>query len=118
MKSAALAFALLLAAGGLLAQEVDLPPIVVDGTFELAPRRSVTDSFTQHLLKQLETHRALKEAAERAPWYDAPLWKYLPRIESSSIDPAQFFKPQYLSLENQRADWELRKLEKQSLFGP
>jgi len=98
------------------AQEAELAPIVVTGTFELAPRPSVTDLFTQHLLKQVETHRALEEAVSRSPWYYSPIWKYLPRIESSSLDPAQFFKPQYLSLENQQLDQALRKSEKQSLF--
>ena len=117
MKGAVIAVVTLLAAGSLPAQEAELEPIVVTGTFELGPRPSVTDRFTEHLLKQIETHRVLEEAVARSPWYYAPFWKKIPaRLESSSLDSAQFFRPQYLSLENQRADWELRKTEKQSLF--
>ena len=117
MKGAMIGIVALLAAGPLSAQEAELEPIVVTGTFELNRRPSVTDRFTDHLLKQSDTHRTIEEAIARSPWYYSPIWKYFPmRVESSSIDSAQFFKPQYLSLENQRADWELRKTEKQSLF--
>ena len=117
MKAVVIAVGALLAVGSVQAQEAELEPIVVTGTFELSPRPSVTDLFTQHLLKQIETHRTLEEMVARAPWYYSRLWKYFPmRLESSSLDPNQFFKPHYLSLENQKADWELRKTEKQSLF--
>ena len=99
------------------AQEAEVAPIVVTGTFELAPRPSVTDLFTQHLLKQIETKRALDELVARSPWYYSRVWTYVPmQLQSSSNDPEQFFKPQYLSLENQKLDEELRKTEKQSLF--
>ena len=100
-------------------QEIELPPIVVTGTFELRPGPSVTDLFTLHLQKQFETKRAVEEAVAKSPWYYSRFWNYFPmRIESSSSDSDQFFKPQYLTLENQKADWELRKNEKQSLFAP
>lgn len=99
------------------AQEAELPPIVVTGTFELRQRPSVTDLFTLHLEKQIETKRAVEEAIARSPWSYSRFWNYIPfGIGSSSPDPDQFFKPQYLSLENQKRDWELRKTEKQSLF--
>jgi len=118
MKGAVIAVVTFLAAGLLYAQEAEVEPIVVTGTFELSRRPSVTDQFTQHLLRQVETHRLLEESAARSPWYYSDIWKYFPmRIESSSIDPTLFSKPQYLSLENQKMDWELRKMEKQSLFG-
>jgi hypothetical protein len=99
------------------AQEAELPPIVVTGTFELAPRPSVTDLFTQHLLKQFETHRTLEEAVSRAPWYYSRIWGYAPmKLESSFDDSAKFFTPRYLTTEYQQLDQELRKSEKQSLF--
>jgi len=116
MKSA-VAAVVLVAVRLLPAQEAELAPIVVTGTFELNQKRSVTDLFTEHLLKQIETKRAGEEAVTRSPWYYSRMWNYLPmRLESSSGDPAHFFQPQYLTLENQKADWELRKSEKQSLF--
>ena len=117
MKSAAIAFALLLAARLLQGQEAELAPIVVTGTFELAPRPSVTDLFTRHLLKQFETHRAIEEAVSRAPWYYSRVWGYAPmRLESTFDDSAKFFTPRYLTTEYQKLDWALRKSEKESLF--
>lgn len=105
------------AAGTVGGQEIELPPIVVTGTFELRQGPSVTDLFTLHLEKQSETKRALDEAAARSPWYYASFWSYSPmRIESSSGNADQFFRPQYLTLENQKMDAELRKADKQSLF--
>jgi len=99
------------------AQEAELPPIVVTGTFELRQGPSVIDLFTQHLQRQIETKRALEETLARSPWYYSRFWNYSPiRLGSSTPDPDQFFKPQYLTLENQHLDWELRKAEKQSLF--
>jgi len=104
-------------AGVVRAQEIELPPMVVTGTFDLRQGPSVTDLFTQHLQKQIETKRAVEDAFARSPWYYSRFWGYSPiRIGSSSPDPELFFKPQYLTLENQKADWELRKTEKQSLF--
>ena len=109
---------LALAGAGLVyAQEIELPPIVVTGTFELRQGPSVTDLFTQHLQKQIDTKRAVEETMARSPWYYSRFWSYFPMgLGSSSPNPDQFFKPQYLSLENQKTDWELRKSEKQSLF--
>jgi len=100
-----------------IAQEVVLPPIVVTGTFELRQGPSVTDLFTQHLQKQIDTKRAVEETIARSPWYYSRFWNYFPiGLGSSSPDPDLFFKPQYLTLQNQKTDWELRKSEKQSLF--
>jgi hypothetical protein len=107
----------LLSAATVSAQEIELPPIVVTGTFELRQGPSVTDLFTLHLQRQIETKHAVEEALARSPWYFSRYWNYIPmQLGSSSPDPDQFFKPQYLTLENQNADWELRKTEKQSLF--
>lgn len=113
------AFAAFAVAGAALvqAQEIELPPIVVTGTFELRQGPSVTDLFTQHLEKQIETKRAAEETIAKSPWAYSRFWSYIPLgLGSSSPDPDQFFKPQYLTLENQKTDWELRKSEKQSLF--
>lgn len=105
------------AAQSLPAQEAEVAPIVVTGTFELRQGPSVTDLFTRHLLKQIETKREIEEIQARLPWYYSRLWNYLPmRFESSSTDPALFFMPRYLDLDNQHAEEMLRKSEKQSLF--
>src|SRR5438045_8056356 len=104
-------------AGITRAQEIELPPIVVTGTFELRQGPSVTDLFTLHLEKQFETKHAVEDAMARAPWYYSRYWNYFPmRIESSSGNLDEFLRPQYLTLDNQKQDWELRKSEKQSLF--
>src|SRR4051812_3255613 len=105
MKAALVAACLaLVAAPGFPGEEAELAPIVVTGTFELNPRPSVTDKFTQHLLKQFETRLAFEEMVARSPWYYSSVWKHLPmRLESSSSDSAQFFAPRYLSLDNQHA---------------
>ena len=118
MKAALAAIGVVLAAARLSpGQEAEVEPIVVTGTFELNPRPSVTDRFTQHLLKQFETKLSFEEMVARSPWYYSKLWKYWPiPLGSSALDPDQFFKPQYLSLENQNLDQALRKSEKQSLF--
>jgi hypothetical protein len=117
MKVLAIAVWSLFVVGIVAAQEIELPPIVVTGTFELRQGPSPTDLFTLHLQKQIETKRAVDEALARAPWYYSRFWNYVPvRLGSSAPDSDQFFKPQYLTLENQKADWELRKAEKQSLF--
>lgn len=111
------AVVIVMAAAPARAQEAELPPIVVTGTFELNPRPSVTDRFTQHLLKQFEARLAFEEMVARSPWYYSSVWKYFPmQLQSSSSDPAQFFAPRYLSLENQNLEQALRKSEKQSLF--
>lgn len=105
------------AAQSLPAQEAELAPIVVTGTFELRQGPSVTDLFTRHLLKQIETRQAMEEIVARSPWYYSRLWNYFPmQLQSSSSDSALFFMPRYLSLDNQHAEEMLRKSEKQSLF--
>lgn len=116
MKTLWVAAVLLLSLSGARAQEVTLPPIVVTGTFELRQTPSVTDLFTQHLLKQAEAKRALEEAAERAPLFNAKFWRYLPQIQNSQIDSSQFFTPSYLTLDYRNADRALRESSKQSLF--
>jgi hypothetical protein len=118
MKAGVAALVVALGATQLLpAQEAEVAPIVVTGTFELRPGPSVTDLFTQHLLKQIETKQALAELMARSPWYYSRVWNYVPmKLESSSLDPALVFMPRYLSLENQHAEEMLRKSEKQSLF--
>jgi hypothetical protein len=116
VKASFLAGLLIFAAITTRAQEAELAPIVVTGTFELQ-RHPVTDLFTLHLLKQIETKRAVEEAVARSPWYYSRFWNYFPmRLESSSIDPAQFLKPGYLNSEYQHSEDALRKSEKQSLF--
>ena len=117
MKAILLGALLVLSALALRGQEAELAPVIVTGTFELQQRPSVTDLFTLHLLKQVETKRAMDEAMARSPWYYSRIWNYFPmRLESSSSDPGQFFRPLYLSSEYQHAEDDLRKSEKQSLF--
>lgn len=105
-----------LAAATLRAEEVELEPIVVTGTFELRPGPSIMDRFTEHLLKQMETKRTLEEAVARAPWFNAPFWKYLPPLQSSSTDSFQFFTPSYLTSDYRNTERALRNSQKQSLF--
>ncbi|HEX8490022.1 MAG TPA: hypothetical protein VF626_03300, partial [Chthoniobacterales bacterium] len=107
---------LLLGGAALPAQEAELPPIVVTGTFELRPGPSLTDLFTQHLQRQLETKRTLEEAVSRAPWYYSRLWNYFPRLESSSLDPSHFFTPSYLTSDYRNTERALEESRKQSLF--
>jgi len=108
---------LLLSLAGARAQEVTLPPMVVTGTFELRQGPSVTDLFTQHLMRQAEAKRALDEATARAPLFNAKFWSYIPmRLESSSSDSSQFFTPSYLTLDYRNADRALQESRKQSLF--
>ena len=107
---------LTLGAIALRAQEAELPPIVVTGTFELRPGPSIVDRFTEHLLKQMETKRTLEEAVARAPWTTAPFWKYLPQIQSSSTDSYQFFTPSYLTSEHRNTARALEESRKQSVF--
>ncbi len=100
----------------LYAQEVTLPPMVVSGTFELRQGPSVTDLFTQHLLKQAEAKRTLEEAAARAPLFNAKFWSYLPQLQNSQVDSSQFFTPSYLTLDYRNAERALQESRKQSLF--
>jgi hypothetical protein len=107
---------LLLSLTAARAQEVTLPPMVVDGTFELRQSPSVTDLFTQHLLKQAETKRVLEEAAARAPLFNAKFWSYLPQLQNSQVDSSQFFTPSYLTLDYRNTERALQESRKQSLF--
>jgi len=107
---------LLLSLSAARAQEVTLPPLLVTGTFELRQGPSVTDLFTQHLLKQAEAKRVLEEATARAPLFNAKFWSYLPRIENSQIDSSQFFTPSYLTTDYRNAESALQESRKQSLF--
>ena len=116
MKVLLVAVFLALSAEALQGQEAELPPIVVTGTFELRPGPSIVDRFTQHLLKQMETKRTIEEAVARAPWANAPFWKYLPPLPSSSTDSFQFFTPSYLTSEYRNTARTLEESRKQSLF--
>jgi hypothetical protein len=99
------------------AQEVSLPPIVVTGTFELRQGPSITDLFTKHLQKQIETKRALEEATAHSPIFNARFWSYIPmRLESSSSDSSQFFTPSYLTTDYRNAERALQESRKQSVF--
>jgi hypothetical protein len=97
-------------------QEVTLPPIVVTGTFELRQGPSVTDLFTQHLLRQAEAKRALEEVTARAPLFNAKFWSYLPQLQNSQVDSSQFFTPSYLTTDYRNGERALRESRKQSLF--
>jgi hypothetical protein len=108
---------LLLGLSAASAQEVTLPPMVVTGTFELRQGPSVTDLFTQHLLRQAEAKRAVEEATARSLIINARFWSYIPmRLESSSGDSSQFFTPSYLTTDYRNAERALQESRKQSLF--
>jgi hypothetical protein len=111
--------ALTFGAAGIRAQEttVDLPGVVVTGTFELRRTPSPADSFMKYLDKQIDARRAADEAIARAPFWNARFWSYIPmRLGSSSIDPTQFFTPSYLTLDYRNAARALEESRKQSLF--
>ena len=103
-------------AAALPAQEAELPPIVVTGTFELRQAPSVVDLFSRHLLKQMEMKRALEEAVARAPWFNARFWNYLPRLQSSSSDSSAFLTPSYLTSDYRNTERALLESRKQSIF--
>lgn len=105
-----------LGAAPVRAQEAELAPIVVTGTFELRQGPSVTDLFTQHLQRQTETMRTLEEAVARAPWFYARFWNYLPQLQSSSIASSHFFTPSYLTSDYRNTERALHESRKQSLF--
>ena len=107
---------LVFGAAALQAQEAELEPIVVTGTFELRPGPSVMDLFTSHLLKQIETKRTMEEAVARAPWFNARFWNYLPPLQSSSTDSYQFFTPSYLTSDYRNTACALEESRRQSLF--
>jgi hypothetical protein len=105
-----------LSVSALPAQEAELEPIVVTGTFELRPGPSILDRFTEHLLNQMETKRTVEEMVVRAPWLNAPFWKYLPQMQSSSTDSFQFFTPSYLTSDYRNTARALEESRKQSIF--
>jgi hypothetical protein len=116
VKTLSAAAVLLLSLVAARAQEVTLPPMIVTGTFELRQGPSVTDLFTQHLLRQAEAKRALEEGAARAPLFNAKFWTYLPQLQNSQIDSSQFFTPSYLTTDYWNAERALQESRKQSLF--
>ena len=117
MKTLCAVAVLLLSLVAARAQEVTLPPIVVTGTFELRQGPSVTDLFTQHLLRQMEAKRVLEEATARSLIFNARFWSYIPmKLESSSSDSSLFFTPSYLSTDYRNAERALQESRKQSLF--
>jgi hypothetical protein len=110
---------LLLGAIALQAQEAELPPIVVTGTFELRQAPSVIDLFTAHLQKQIETRQALEESVAKSPVFNARFWSYIPiRLENCSNDTTQFFTPSYLTSDYRNTARVLEESRKQSLFDP
>ena len=119
MKILRAAAVLVLAGAGLRAQEatVDLPGVVVTGTFELRRTPSAADSFMKYLDKQIDAKRAADEAVARAPFWNARFWSYIPmRLESSSIEPAQFFTPSYLTQDYRNDARALEESRKHRLF--
>ena len=107
---------LIFGAAALPAQEAELEPIVVTGTFELRPGPSIIDLFTAHLLKQIETKQTIEEALARAPWSNARFWKYLPALQSSMTDSSSFFMPSYLTSDYRNTARTLEESRKQSIF--
>ena len=117
VKAVVVAAVLFVALIELPAQELELAPIVVEGTFELRLAPSVTDRFAVHLERQIETHRDLEDAVARSPLFSARFWNYVPlRMESSLIDSTQFFIPDYLSADYRNTERVLQESRKQSLF--
>lgn len=117
MRISLAAIFLVLGAIALRGHEVTLPPMVVTGTFELRQAPSTIDLFTLHLQRQIETKRALEEATERSPLFNAKFWSYIPmRLESSSSDSSLFFTPSYLTTDYRNAERALQESRKQSIF--
>ena len=119
MKILCVVAALIIGGAGLRAQEtaVDLPGVVVTGAFELRRSPTPADSFMKYLDKQIDAKRAADEAGARTPFWNARFWNYIPmRLESSSIDPTQFFTPSYLTLDYRNDARVLEESRKHSLF--
>jgi hypothetical protein len=99
------------------AQEIELPPMVIEGTFELRQTPSVTDRFTLYLQAQIEARRSLEESVARAPLFNARFWSYIPgRLEAAQNDSSQFFLPNYLSADHRETERALRDSQQHSLF--
>jgi hypothetical protein len=119
VKSFLIAVVLGLGALPLRAQEAELSPIVVTGTFELKRTPSLTESFARHFEKEIEVRKAAEDAVARAPFFNARFWKYIPiHLESCSSDSSQFFTPSYLTSDYRNAARGLEESRKQSLFEP
>ena len=119
MKICCAVAALILGAAGLCAQEatVDLPGVVVTGTFELRRTPTPADSFLKYLDKQIDARRAAEEAVSRAPFWNARFWSYIPmRLGASQNDSTQFFTPSYLTQDYRNAARALEESRKHSLF--
>jgi hypothetical protein len=117
MKVLVIAAFLALDAVALRAQEAELAPIVVTGTFELRQAPPVIDLFAMHLQKQIETRQAVEETVARSPVFNAKFWSYIPmRLENCSNDSSQFFTPSYLTSDYRNAERALEESRKQSLF--
>lgn len=117
MKTLWAAAVLLLSLSEARAQEAELPPIVVAGTFELRQAPSVIDLFGRHLEKQIETRRAAEETVAKSPLLNARFWSYIPmRLENCSNDSSQFFTPSYLTSDYRNTARLLEESRKQSLF--
>jgi hypothetical protein len=112
----ALAFTVL-GAVALRAQEAEVPPIVVTGTFELRQAPSVIAVFARHLEKQIETKRTAEETNAKSPLFNARLWSYIPmRLENCSSDSSQFFTPNYLTSDYRNSARLLERSRNQSIF--
>jgi hypothetical protein len=108
---------LLLGAAAVRAQEAELPPIVVTGTFELRQTPQVIDLFARHLEKQIEMRRTAEETNAKSPLLNARFWSYIPmRLENCSNDSTQFFTPSYLTSDYRKDARLLEESRKQSLF--
>jgi hypothetical protein len=117
VKAFLIAVFFVLGAVGLRAQEAELPPIIVTGTFELRRAPSLTDSFARHLEKEIETRRATQDAVARSAFFNAQFWSYIPlRLESCSSDSSQFFTPSYFTSDYRNSARVLEESRKQSLF--
>ncbi|MEY2560381.1 MAG: hypothetical protein QOG51_796 [Verrucomicrobiota bacterium] len=117
MKVLLLGVFLVLGSVQLRAQEAELPPIVVTGTFELRQAPSIIDLFARHLEKQIETRRVAEETAAKSPLLNARFWSYIPmRLENCSNDSSQFFTPSYLTSDYRNSARLLEESRKQSLF--
>jgi hypothetical protein len=119
VKSLLIAAFFILGAVALRAQEAELPPIVVTGTFELRRTPSLVESFARHLAKEIEARREAEESVARSPFFNARFWSYIPlRLESCSNDSSQFFTPSYLTSDYRNSARVLEESRKQSLFDP
>ena len=118
MKRFLIAAFFVLGAAGLRAQQAELPPMIVTGTFELQRGPSIVEAFARHLEKEIEARRAAEEAIARSPLFNARFWSYIPqfRLESCSSDSSQFFTPSYLTSDYRNSARVLEESRKHSLF--